>query len=282
MTLRVIEDRPCLEWMGGDLCMRRARGITHEHERQGRAFECIAGWSYCDAHGGVARARQEAEADFARCWLTLAPPTLSADRVLAAGAMGLSSEHSYVVIRPNEGRWKCALGIWGHTREMPGSYARMLDAERAGIRWWRREVADRVALIRSARGGTLDWGAPVKPAPNPLVLVARERGPQPPPDMARDPLPEALEAGPLVVGTNARQRRALVAARAGEEVYRKELDILSEFFSRVSEIARLPEAARGREAELLGKLSDGTDDEAEDAIVPLEDLYRDHGVKIDA
>ena len=46
-----------------------------------------------------------------------------------------------------------------------------LDAARAA---WSRRLAERVAAIRAARGGTLEWGLPVEPAAEPIAIVLEQ------------------------------------------------------------------------------------------------------------
>lgn len=148
---------------------------------------------YCLAHGGEAQALAELAAD----WMLQAPPAVGgAEAVLEAGTAALGSEHAYVVVREHCGRWLALLGIGGHTtpvrradpnpeaarkhevarkagRRRPGggsSWATADEAEAAGVDAWRTGVEARVAEITRLRGGTLAWGVPVTPRPEPIVL----------------------------------------------------------------------------------------------------------------
>lgn len=198
------------------LCRAPAVLLAHVHERQGQRYPCT--WiGYCDAHGGRARAGRETLAAGERCWHTLAPPELSRDRVDSAGALGLSSEHAYVVVRSDGGRWKTALGIGSHLAEEPGAYDDPVDAEAVGLAIWRRRLTEQLHRIREARGGSLDWGRPVQPRELPEVLllepgeVAWEHL-----DRVRPPLAEALVRKPPLA-LSRRDRDALEWVRGGHE-----------------------------------------------------------------
>jgi hypothetical protein len=49
------------------------------------------------------------------------------------------------------------------------------EAESEGRRAWRESVAGHVDEIRQARGGTLEWGVPVHPLADPIVVDATDR-----------------------------------------------------------------------------------------------------------
>lgn len=205
-----------------------AAGYEHEHHRGGETYSCGSVRAYCAQHGGEARAREEVDASYPRCWHTLAPASVSRQDVDDVGLMGLMSEHAYVVVRPHHqegfptGHWKVALGIGSHTTEMRGSWASAELAERAGLEAWRRQLDRRLEDLRRLRGGTLGWGFPVEPLRRPHVLrlepgaVAWEAV-----DQVSPPSPAAADA-PLEVGLNSRERRALRKARAREHLYRDE------------------------------------------------------------
>lgn len=163
------------------------------------------GGPYCDTHGGADRARAEA----ARDWGYLAPASVGdSAAVMAAGNMVLQTPHAYVVVRPEGDHWLAWLGLGSRlapvrdpgrltsrqrravargqqeevareTAKQPGGSAafpsRQAALERA-MTAWRSEVEARVAQIRTARGGTLEWGAPVAPLADPIVVEIGEHG----------------------------------------------------------------------------------------------------------
>ncbi len=154
--------------------------------------ECL-----CDAHGGGAMAT----ARVLRDWNVAAPPSVGDEEaVTEAGTATLASQHVYVVVRPENGRWLAALGIGSHTQQVRridadperarkaspehraqhartrrgggNSWATREEAMSAGMVAWRAEVDRDVAEITALRGGTLAWGMPVAPRAEPIVLVA--------------------------------------------------------------------------------------------------------------
>jgi len=164
------------------------------------------GGPYCDEHGGEARARAEAETD----WNYQAPASVgSATAVHDAGHMHLDTRDAYLVVRPETGkeggpssdRWLAWLGIGSfllgvrapgtvpHRRRrehmadyrarcaLDGSYAfrSRHDALTEATRVWRERLAAHVHEIRLARGGTLDWGVPVQPLTDPIIIDATDR-----------------------------------------------------------------------------------------------------------
>lgn len=168
-------------------------------------LECPAGrpdatgGPYCDAHGGEARARQEAGRD----WNYLAPESVGGvEAVLRAGTMALDSRHAYIVVRPNvDGGWFSWVGLGSIQEAVPRpdyagcgrpkcrscregkgcgrggqhKHASGAAAAAAASRTWRALVGARVAEIQAARGDTLLWGSPVEPLTEP-VLVCLEAG----------------------------------------------------------------------------------------------------------
>lgn len=151
------------------------------------------GGPYCEAHGGEPRARSEAEHE----WVYLAPASVGGDdEVQAAGCLALHTVEAYVVIRREGGHWLAWLGLgsmldpvvgdrpngvarrWArrHPGEpLPERFVSRVFATRAGAiagatETWARRVAARTEEIRSARGGTLEWGVPVEPLREPLIV----------------------------------------------------------------------------------------------------------------
>lgn len=155
------------------------------------------GGPYCEAHGGLARAEAEARRD----WFLVAPESVGdAEAVLDAGNASLSSPEAIVVIRdvgdrePGPKPWRAYLGVGAFMRAVENpeasrtgrrgkggkprgrcAFASAEDALRAGLDAWRTNLDARVAEIRALRGGTLDWGMPVVPRREPIVLRL-ERG----------------------------------------------------------------------------------------------------------
>lgn len=65
--------------------------------------------------------------------------------------------------------WEASLGV-GSLLTHVGNFADEAEAAAAGRAAWAKRVAERVAAIREARGGTLDWGVPVEPRAGPIIL----------------------------------------------------------------------------------------------------------------
>lgn len=150
--------------------------------------------AFCAAHGGEARARAAAQAD----WNYVAPE--SVDDVEDAGCMGLQTSHAYVVVRqvpPDQGGiWLAWLGLGSlltpvanpngerrqrggrrHGKQLdrpPTSFPTRNDALEAACAEWRRGVEARVDEIRRARGGTLAWGTPVEPLGEPIIILLEQ------------------------------------------------------------------------------------------------------------
>lgn len=153
--------------------------------------DAVAG--YCDAHGGVTRARAEAERD----WMYAAPASVGGPReVEDAGTDSLRSTEAYIVVRhtipETGGRWLAWLGLGSHMtvvpnpnavpsrrggrrKRSPGSngtraFTTAEDALAEAKKAWHERVEQRVREITAARGGTLDWGTPVAPLKEPIVI----------------------------------------------------------------------------------------------------------------
>lgn len=139
--------------------------------------------AYCDEHGGEERAR----AEVGRAWSMVAPASVGGDdAVLDAGNLSLCSEHVYLVLREERGRWLAFRGIGSHVQPVPAGPPRQRGAKRkskasytfasrdeafaAGLAAWRAGIEATVATITAARGGTLAWGAPVEPRSEPIIL----------------------------------------------------------------------------------------------------------------
>jgi hypothetical protein len=159
------------------------------------------GGPYCDEHGGEGRARQEASRD----WNYLAPESVgSAAAVSLAGSLCLQTPNAYVVVRrtPDSqgGTWLAWLGLGsllepvenplsaphrrggrkhlraGQVRATTGtrSFPTREAALARATDVWRRRLAETVALITRERGGTLEWGVPVAPLAEPVVIVLEQ------------------------------------------------------------------------------------------------------------
>jgi len=153
--------------------------------------------AYCDEHGGEERARRAASRD----WNYLAPESVGgAAAVENAGCMQLQTVHAYVVLRqvPQQqgGKWLAWRGLGsmltpvvnpqGQRRSRGGkAKAKQKDAPvtsfptreaalELAILESRRATTARVEEIRRARGGTLEWGTPVEPLDEPVVIVLEQ------------------------------------------------------------------------------------------------------------
>jgi hypothetical protein len=115
-----------------------------------------------------------------------------------AGCLLLGTPEAYVVVRHTSeatgGTWLAWLGLGsrltpvinpaavpklrrsGKPRPQTGTksfHSREAALEEATA-VWARNVERRVAEIREARGGTLEWGAPIEPLPEPIVIVLEQ------------------------------------------------------------------------------------------------------------
>lgn len=145
--------------------------------------------AFCDDHGGQDRARRHCATD----WMILAPHDAGdAEAVMEAGAMMLGTEDRVIVIRFENGRFVASLGVGSHTvyvanpfvdsektrrsggggrrRGKGRSFASFDEAREAAMIAWRKRRDDDVEAIRRARGGTLDWGAPIRVPAAPIIL----------------------------------------------------------------------------------------------------------------
>jgi hypothetical protein len=183
----------CQEWVGDERCLRHAERVVLP-TLAGRPP--AVGGPYCDTHGGLERSRAEAERD----WNYAAPAAVGdAASVHEAGLMALCSVHACVVVRPEHGRWLAWLGIGSLLQGVPnplasvrhrggqgrarqrrssGRYAfpSQAAALESAVAVWRETLDARVAEIRRARGGTLEWGMPIAPRSEPLVYLLGEHG----------------------------------------------------------------------------------------------------------
>lgn len=162
---------------------------------------------YCPNHGGEERARAEAEQD----WNWLAPPEVGGERAVKyAGNLCLHTTDAYVVLRElpeaQGGVWLAFLGLGAasvalgnpsakssrrggrraNNRKGAGglSFPDKRSAELAAHDVWHRATSTRVAAITQARGGTLDWGTPVKPLLGPIVITVVAGDPRNPWEVA--------------------------------------------------------------------------------------------------
>lgn len=152
--------------------------------------------AYCDEHGGESRARIHASSS----WDYVAPESVGDhDDVENAGCMGLQSPHAYVVVRQvaqeQGGKWLAWLGLGslltpvanpnGQRRNRGGRMGKYADrpatsfptrseALEAATIAWRCGLQARVEAIRRARGGSLDWGTPVEPLSEPIIIVLEQ------------------------------------------------------------------------------------------------------------
>jgi len=69
--------------------------------------------------------------------------------------------------------WQSAIGVGAMLTDL-GAHATREAALEAGRAAWAARVQSDVDAIREARGGTLDWGVPVAPLADPVVLEPRE------------------------------------------------------------------------------------------------------------
>ena len=154
------------------------------------------GGPYCIEHGGEARARTAAEND----WNHLAPESVGGEAaVQRAGCLALDSADVYVVVRPERDHWLAWLGIGSHmivvrhggmtardrrrverghrpSMRPSCSYPSQEAATEGALVAWRARVAEDVAEITAARGGTLAWGLPIEPRDQPRIIVLAEHG----------------------------------------------------------------------------------------------------------
>jgi len=154
--------------------------------------------AYCAEHGGEERARAEAERD----WMRVAPASVGGpEEVEHAGTDCLRTPEAYVVLRrmpPAQGGvWLAWLGLGSALTPVENPHPRVrLRADgkvrtrshgrtksngrkafaarelalAAATAAWAERVRERVEEIRRARGGTLDWGTPVEPLAEPIVI----------------------------------------------------------------------------------------------------------------
>ena len=154
------------------------------------------GGPYCAAHGGVERARAEAERD----WNYQAPASVGDDEaVLDAGCESLRSPDSVIVVRPEHGRWLAWYGIGSMLKQVANPHAVIRTRGRRGgrgkprssgryafpsqeaaleiaLQVWRKRLDAHVKEICTLRGGTLSWGLPVAPLAKPAIYVLGEHG----------------------------------------------------------------------------------------------------------
>lgn len=72
-------------------------------------------------------------------------------------------------VRARPRPWIAQLGVGSHIVHV-GAFESRDAAIDAGVAAWRANLARVVAQIRDARGGTLDWGMPVQPRSEPVII----------------------------------------------------------------------------------------------------------------
>lgn len=153
-----------------------------------------SGGPFCELHGGAERAQRFAAGD----WNYAAPESVGdAEAVLEAGAACLRTEHAYVVLvdmgRREDGPWPWRAFLGLGTHQIPvlnpsprvrvrangeprndgrgrNTFQSLADARAAAVREWQRVLTARIDEITHMRGGTLEWGVPVEPLPQPVVI----------------------------------------------------------------------------------------------------------------
>jgi hypothetical protein len=168
-------------------CGANATGWTVDLTSWGRGHVSRC---YCVDHGGS----ELAVSEISRDWNYLAPVSVGdAGAVQDAGMRCLNSTNAYVVVREEHGRWLAYLGVGSMMiqvrmrhepvvrrgrvyRQSNGKLRGQMatdsrdDALARAIDAWRSKLADDIAAITAARGGVLDWGLPVEPLADPMVL----------------------------------------------------------------------------------------------------------------
>lgn len=183
--------RECGELVSTSYCTQRAIEVRLSCP-EGRPDAVAA---YCQEHGGKERALEEAE----RNWGYAAPASVGdMDRVLEAGSLGLQTPDAYVVVRQTTvgegGVWLAWLGLGSMLQQVPNpaavprqrggrgrrpsdgtkSFPSRETALSTALEAWRDRVTARVAEIREARGGTLEWGLDVEPLDEPVIIVLEQ------------------------------------------------------------------------------------------------------------
>lgn len=89
----------------------------------------------------------------------------------ALTALALRSEisHRPAGVRARPRPWIAQLGVGSHIVHV-GAFVDRAEAIHAGVATWRANIDRVVAQIRDARGGTLDWGMPVQPRSEPVII----------------------------------------------------------------------------------------------------------------
>jgi|GEM_PF-4157850 len=174
---------------------------------------------YCEEHGGLARAEREAHAD----WNYAAPESVGdAGAVLDAGCDCLRTTEAYVVLRQTTqetgGNWLAWLGLGTALTQVPNPEPRMrrgrprtdgrgqysfsarVYAEQAAREMWAEGVTRRVAEIRAARGGTLDWGVAVEPLDAPIVILLEQGDERSAWDVAKELTPRSRAGQAMLSG----------------------------------------------------------------------------------
>jgi hypothetical protein len=125
-----------------------------------RAAGAAGGRPYQGAIWSRRETREEAERDAAEV-----------QRELGAGVPpDVICERAHLQHRPRP--WLAQLGVGSHVRAV-GAFATRAEAVEAGLAAWRSGLEREMAAISKARGGTLEWGMPVEPRAEPIVVEPR-------------------------------------------------------------------------------------------------------------
>lgn len=174
------------------LCGARAPRVFVEglpHDRP-RLRAC-----YCEAHGGTERALSDLRSD----WFVLAPARVGGvEEVMAAGVEGLTSVNAYVVVRLLQGKWLAWVGIGsmlhavsnphakpaytknGYVKKRKGRIRGLYAFEsreaalEQGVQSWTALLDAKLRGVQNRRGGTLEWGVPIEPLGEPIVIEPQE------------------------------------------------------------------------------------------------------------
>lgn len=91
-----------------------------------------------------------------------------ADALIALG-LRHAITHRPAGVRARPRPWIAQIGIGSMARHV-GAYATREEAIDRGIEAWRANLERRIQEIRAMRGGTLDWGIPVTPREQPMLI----------------------------------------------------------------------------------------------------------------
>lgn len=178
----------CTEYVGEPLSLQRCSREAVEIRLRCPAGRPDSVACYCELHGGVGRALDEASS----AWNYAAPFSVGgAEAVEAAGLTVMQTPHAYVVLRelpaqPNGGRWLGWLGLGSMLQSVRNpahvpsryphrpnrgafSFRSRAEAEAAATATWHDEVTERIRHIVRLRCN-LTWGLPVSRLDEPIVI----------------------------------------------------------------------------------------------------------------